>query len=192
MFRMISSAAIPANLAAAPLGTGLIAGTMVETARGWRDVAALRIGDAVQTFDGGLRPVLAVDRAVVDPQPDLHLVRVPGGVLGTCGDLTLLSRQMVMLEADDPALPDAGVVLLPALALVGWQGVTKAPMTARLDVVTPVFAAEEILWANSGALLRCPGVAEGPRGAVVSDFTRLDLPQAWAFLRRAGAALRAA
>jgi hypothetical protein len=182
----------PANLTAAPAGTGLVAGTMVETAQGWRDVAALRIGDRVQTFDGGLRPVLAVDRTIVDPQPDLHLVRVPGGVLGTCGDLVLLSRQLVMLPADDPAMPDAALVLLPALALVGWQGVTKAPMTGRVEVVTPVFAAEEILWANTGALLRCPGITEGAQGALQSDFARLDLQAAWAFLRRVDAAARAA
>jgi hypothetical protein len=191
MLRLIAPKA-PANLTAAPLGTGLVAGTMVETAQGWRDVASLRIGDRVQTFDGGLRPVRALDRSVVDPQPDLALVRIPGGVLGTCSDLVLLSRQLVMLEACDPALPDAALVLLPALALAGWHGVTKAPMTGRVDVVTPVFAAEEILWANTGALLRCPGIAEGAQGAVQSDFARLDLHAAWAFLRRADAAARAA
>lgn len=191
MLRMIATKT-PANLTAAPAGTGLVAGTMVETAQGWRDVAALRIGDRVQTFDGGLRPVLAVDRATVAPQPDLHLVRVPGGLLGTCGELVLLSRQLVMFEADDPALPDAALVLLPALALVGWQGVTKAPMTGPVEVITPVFAAEEIVWANTGALLRCPGIAEGAQGAMQSDFTRLDLQRAWAFLRRADAAMRAA
>jgi hypothetical protein len=191
MLRIIATTA-PANLTAAPLGTGLAAGTMVETAAGWRDVARLRIGDRVQTFDGGLRPVLAVDRATLVPQPDLHLVHVPGGVLGTCGDLAVPSRQLVMLEADDPALPDAALVLLPALALVGWQGVTKAPLKAPVEVITPVFAAEEIVWANTGALLRCPGIAEGANGAVQSDFTRLDLQAAWAFLRRADAAARAA
>ncbi len=192
MFRMITTAAAPANLTAAPAGMGLIAGTLVETARGWQPVETLRPGDLVQTWDGGLRPVMAVDRSQIGPRDEVPLIRVPGGCLDACSDLVLPARQLVLLDtASDPALPDAAVVLVPALALAGWRGVTRLSPQAA-DVITPVFETEEIVWANSGVLVRCPGMTEGADGAVRSDFTRLDLNAAWAFLGRTGDLRRAA
>jgi hypothetical protein len=182
MFRMIATT--PANLTAAPIGSGLTAGTRVETSTGWRAVETLRMGDLVHTWDGGLRPIMAIDRAQVGPRDQMPCICIPGGVLDTCSDLILPARQPVLLETHgDDRLPDAACVLVPALALVGWQGITRLT-PAAVELITPVFEAEEILWANSGALLRCPGMVEGAQGAVRSDFTSLDLNTAWAFLGR--------
>ena len=39
--------------------TGLVAGTRIATAMGWRAVEAIAVGDLVLTFDNGLQPVVA-------------------------------------------------------------------------------------------------------------------------------------
>lgn len=61
---------------ALPVITGLVAGTLVETALGWRDVATLRIGDAVQTFDGGPSRILGLHLRVLRPEPEASLIRI--------------------------------------------------------------------------------------------------------------------
>jgi Hint domain len=175
----------PANRAATPLASGLIAGTMVETQRGWQPVESLRLGDHVQTFDGGACPILALDRDVTSPAPDAHLIRVPGGVLDTCTDLTLLPGQHILIDTmGDAQLPDAALVLIPATALVGWRGTQRIAIPKAIEVITPLFANEEAIFANTGAMIRCPAVTSGANAPLQSDFTRLDLLQAWALLSR--------
>lgn len=168
-----------------PLGTGLLARTMVETAKGWQRAEGLRLGDCLQTVDGGLAPILGLDRQVIAPQPDVHIVQVPGGTLDNDDDLLLLSGQLVLLDTlGDRMLPDAALVLIPATALIGWRGCTRQALPQKTEVITPLFAAEEIVYANAGTLLRCPPVAEGAHATVCTDFTRLDLRQSWALLAR--------
>ncbi|MGL4319844.1 MAG: Hint domain-containing protein [Paracoccaceae bacterium] len=183
--RLNATAVFAANRAGMPLGTGLLASTMVETARGWLRAEALRLGDAVYTVDGGLAPVLGLDRQWVAPQPDLHTVLMPGGTLDNDDDLLLLSGQMLLIDTmGDQMLPDAALVLIPATALIGWRGCTREALASKTEVITPLFAAEEVVYANAGAMLRCPSVTEGAHAAIQTDFTRLDLRQAWALLAR--------
>jgi hypothetical protein len=183
--RLTATPVFAANRAASPVGTGLLASTMVETARGWVRAENLRLGDAIYTVDGGLAPVLGLDRQWMAPQPDVHTVLVPGGTLDNDDDLLLLSGQMLLLDTmGDKMLPDAALVLIPATALIGWRGCTRAALTRKTEVITPLFAAEEIVYANAGAMLRCPSVTEGAHSAITTDFTRLDLRAAWALLSR--------
>ena len=174
-----------ANHEAAPVASGLIAGTMVETQRGWTPVENLRLGDRVHTFDGGACPVLALDRSWTSPSPEGHVIRVPGGVLDTCTDLTLLPGQHILIDTfGDALLPDAALVLIPATALTGWRGTQRVMLTKPIEVITPLFASEEAIFANTGAMIRCPAVASGANASLLSDFTWLDLLQAWAMLSR--------
>ena len=183
--RLISTPVFAANRTTVPVGTGLLASTMIESARGWIRAESLRIGDAVYTVDGGLAPVLGLDRQWLAPQPDVHTVLMPGGTLDNDHDLLLLSGQMLLIDTQgDRMLPDAALVLIPATALIGWRGCTREALAQKTEVITPLFAAEEIVYANAGAMLRCPSVAEGAHAGVQTDFTRLDLRQAWAFLSR--------
>jgi hypothetical protein len=183
--RITTTPARPANRAGLPMGAGLLASTLVETQRGWLAADALRLGDLIQTLDGGLAPVVGLDRQWIAPDPDLHLVHVPGGTISNDADLTLLSGQHVLIDTlGDALLPDAALVLIPATALIGWRGVRRVTLAAGMAVITPLFAAEEIIYANTGALLRCPGIAEGAHATITSDFTRLDLRAAWALLAR--------
>jgi hypothetical protein len=183
--RLNATPVFAANRTAMPVGTGLLAGTMVETARGWIRAESLRLGDAIYTVDGGLAPVLGLDRQWIAPQPDVHTVLVPGGTLDNDDDMALLSGQMLLIDTmGDKMLPDAALVLIPATALIGWRGCMRAALERKTEVITPLFAAEEIVYANAGCMLRCPSIAEGAHNALATDFTRLDLRQAWALLAR--------
>jgi Hint domain len=183
--RLVATPVFAANRTAMPLGTGLLASTMIETSKGWQRAESLRFGDSLYTVDGGLAPVLGLDRQWIAPQPDLHTVHVPGGTLDNDDDLLLLSGQMLLLDTmGDKMLPDAALVLIPATALIGWRGCSRQALSHRTEVITPLFAAEEIVYANAGTMLRCPSIAEGAHAAIRTDFTRLDLRQAWALLAR--------
>jgi Hint domain len=165
--------------------TGLIAGTLVEGATGWKPVEDLRIGDAVQSYDGGLCRVLGLDRHWIAPSRGEYLVHLPGGALDNCSDLTLLPGQHLLIDTlGDETLPEAIVVLFPAAALEGWLGAEREPLDRAIEVITPRFADDEAIFANSGTLLHCPGIRQDA-GATGSDFfTQLDLGQAQAFLQR--------
>jgi Hint domain len=173
----------PANSAKAPKASGLVAGTLVETQRGWIAAEDLRLGDRLHTFDGGACSVLALDRNWTPA--DSHVIRVPGGVLDTCTDLTLLPGQHILIDTfGDTLIPDAAIVLIPATALTGWRGTQRMALAKPVEIITPLFAAEEVIFANTGAMIRCPAVTSGANAPLQSDFTRLDLLQAWALLTR--------
>jgi Hint domain len=178
-----SHPATAANTQSAPLASGLIAGTMVETQRGWQPVEHLRLGDRVHTFDGGTCAVLALDRNWTITET--HAIRLPGGVLDTCTDLTLLPGQHILIDTfGDAMIPDAALVLIPASALTGWRGTRRIAVAKPIEIITPFFATEEAIFANTGAMVRCASVSAAPNGPLQSDFMRLDLLQAWALLAR--------
>jgi hypothetical protein len=153
--------------------SGLTADTLVETTSGWLRASELRIGQRVHTWDGGAAVILGLDR-----QPVTHPdgVLIPGGVADTCCDL-ILPRDQYLLTGTygDAALPDADMVLVPATAWASQPWVTRTKITGELT--TLMFADEEIIWANSGALLHCPSVMAGP-GRLPLDGFFMALPDA--------------
>ena len=166
-----------------PLTCGMVAGTLVETAMGWKPVQDLRLGEAVQTLDGGLARVLAFDRRHLSPAQNPVLVHVPGGAFDACSDLLLLPDQLVLLDTlgvQAEGREDALFVLVPALALIGLHGVRRVDLQRKLEVVTPLFAEEEMVYAQTGVLLHCPDMATQP---AESFFPELDLREAMEFLR---------
>lgn len=153
-----------------PLASGLVARTLVETRAGWREVGALSVGDAVQTLDGGLRRIVALERALLVPGAGAEVIDLPGGAFGNDDDITLLPGQHLLTDltradADVGGLPDALAVLLPATALEGYCGARRRPARGAVEVVTPLFQEEEYVWAASGLLLYCPAVSAGAFGA---------------------------
>lgn len=185
-FTRTAHTAIAADLLTRPVTSGLIAGTLLETATGWRGVETLRMGDLVHSFDGGLVKVLAIDRRSLLPEVGQTVVAVPGGVLDACSDLALLPGQHLLIDTlGDASLPDDAFALIPAQALEGRCGCTRRYMMRQTDVITPLFADEEILWAHSGVMIHCPGIATGAGRRPASEFfPRLDVPAARALLRR--------
>ncbi|QYK41912.1 MAG: hypothetical protein KF887_01860 [Paracoccaceae bacterium] len=149
-----------------PAASGLIAATLVETRSGWRAAGNLCTGDAVHTLDGGLRRVVAVDRAWMMPVSGAEVIRLPGGAFGNDDSVTLMPGQHLLadLTAEDAAvggLPDALAVLLPALAFDGFRGAERRRLIAPVEVITPLFDEEEYVWAASGLLLHCPSMTQG-------------------------------
>jgi len=172
------------HTAIAALQTGLTAGTLLETATGWRAVERLRTGDRVYSYDGGLVQIAALDRCWSGPQSEVLLI--PGGAFDNCADLTLPADQHLLIDTlGDPDLPDTMTALIPAAALAGFRGTRRLIAEKPTELVTPLFAQAEAIYANSGTLLYCPAVAHGPgRLPQSGDFTRLDMADARALLRR--------
>lgn len=151
--------------------TGLTAGTLVETAHGWRRAETLVIGTGVYTLDGGIRPVLALDRHVLDA--GAVLVRLPGGSFDNCTTLDLLPEQDVVLDR-------RGVQSrVPSQMLAGHRGAALICLARPVEVVTPLFAEDEVVWTNSGARLYCAGINAGINSGHAAGFIgRLSGPEA--------------
>jgi hypothetical protein len=162
-------------------GDGMLSGNLVETVSGWSDIGDLRCGDAVATFDGGYAPVKRIERRHVWPAAPAGLIHVPGGALDNCSDVELLPGQDVLI-----ALPwvedrfDCAGVFVAASALVGFRGITRQSLTRPIEVLSLRFDDEEIVYVNSGTLIRCAkeqsdlaGSKSGGCGAP-GYFTRLD------------------
>ena len=177
----------------APVIGGIVAGTLVEAARGWVAVETLRIGDKVQTLDGGLARVQALDRRNLSQAAESPLIHVPGGNYDACSDLMLVPGQHVLMDTlGDAAFGSAPYALVPAVALTYDPRIRRGRPDLTVEVVTPMFADEEIIFANSGVLLHCPGVMDGAgRYPDDSFFPRLDAATACEFLERRAARLAA-
>lgn len=174
-------AALADAVTALPAPAGLAAGTQVDTATGWRPAETLRRGDLVHTLDGGLRPVLAMERSWLMPGAGGHVLHLPGGAFGNDDDVTLLPGQHLLCdllrdESGVDRLPDALAVLVPAAALDRLAGVWHRAILRPVEVVTPLFADEEYLWGAAGLLLHCPSVMQGAGALPDTDgvFPRLD------------------
>ncbi len=187
-----ATAVFPQQRFVAPVTTGLIAGTLVETKAGWQPVETLRLGDSVQTLDGGLARILALDRRSLLPEPETAPLLIPGGSFDACSDLLILPGQHLLLDTLDDAATDAPFAMIPALALQGRHGVVRHASRDAVQIITPLFADEEVIYANSGVLLHCPGIIDGAnRYPDASFFPRLDPVCARAFLTRRSARLAA-
>lgn len=160
-----------------PLHHGLLDETMVETAEGWRPVASIGLGDLVQTFEGGLRPVTALRHQFISSatraQMTLDPVVVRGGTLNTCRDLQLLPGQHVLIPTPD-AQASLGYthLLAEASALKGLGLARPASKRTALAITQLGFEEPEVVWANSGLLLSCPQA--GRWSDLPSGYVRLD------------------
>ena len=154
-------AAIPAATQAKPQrDAGLIAGTLVETAMGWRPIELLRVGDRVQTYDGGLRQVRRIERAYYGANQggyDLNdVMHVPGGALNNCAALFVMPDQHLLIESKVAAdILGTPAVLLPAIALDRYRGITRQSPQGLVEAITLGFADEEVVYANTGVLAHC-------------------------------------
>ncbi len=142
--------------------SGIVSGTQVATALGWRDVAALQEGDLVLTFDMGLQPVKRITRQPLWSGPDacpedFWPLRVPAGVLDNETAMTLLPRQGVVLESDvaEARLGDP-FALITGAALEGVQGIERVFPQDDMCVLTLHFDSAQVVFAEHGTLMLCP------------------------------------
>jgi len=161
----VETAMFPSALAR----TGFIQGTKVEAADGWRPVESLTRGDAVYTFDGGLREIRSIQREEIRP---VRVLNVPGGALDNCAEMAVLPGQHMLLEdARAEQIFGSPLALIPAASLAGWRGVEWVNWKARkVEVITLVFDEEELVWGNSGALFHCPDAGQLAAPRLISKF----------------------
>lgn len=145
---------------------GIIAGTRVASNLGWRAAEALAPGDKVLTFDNGMQTLVEVRREVVWIDalsiPMRHWsIHVPAGALNNRCDLTMMPEQGIVVESDvaDEATGDPFAVL-DAQDLVGLRGIRRVEPAAYLEVVTLVFAEEQVVYAEGGTMVHCPASAD--------------------------------
>ncbi len=171
------------------IADGLAAGTLVATAMGWRPAEAIARGDLVLTFDRGMQPVREVTRGRLwrfeERCPrSLWPLCVPAGALGNQHPMMLLPEQSVMLESDaaDMIYGDP-FTLVSAADLDGFRGIERvAPDMPALEVVQLHFDGDEVVYANAGALVHCPGAPkialDSMAGADCSGYTVLPSSEA--------------
>ena len=199
--------------------SGIVAGTRVATAVGWRNVEDLEAGDAVLTFDSGLKTVQNIKRkALWDGNgacpSRFQPLHVPRGAIGNREEMLLLPRQGVLVESDiaEEELGDP-FVLIRAEALDGVCGIARRRPIFAPEVFVLEFEEDQVIFASSGALCVCPAAGDmfsrlfSRSQEATSDYTILsqetsreliekitwELEEKWAFaLARSGQAEGAA
>lgn len=149
-----------------PVGQGgFLAGTHVASNLGWREVEALAVGDKVLTFDHGMQPVLELQRETIVPgEGELDPARcpllVPRDALMNRVPLWLMPDQGVLLESElvEDAQGDPFAVV-PACTLEGYRGIRRMHPGAQLELVTPRFAQDQVIYLEAGML----GFSAAPR-----------------------------
>jgi len=140
---------------------GFVAQTRVATPGGWRECAALSVGDIVLSVDNDWQPVRQLHKSVLwtgqaaCPKA-LHPIYAPAGVFGARQDMLLLPEQGVMLESEHAyELFGAFAVIVPAALLEGFCGIRRHVPDREIDVVSVVCERDELLITDSGALVQC-------------------------------------
>ncbi len=175
-----------AEIAAGIPAEGILTGTRLATQAGWQPVERLRAGDLVLTFDAGPQPVSRVERISRDVDlsalPHLWPLAVPAGALGNAEAFWLLPEQPVLIEADAAeTLYGDPFVLVPGLALDGWNGIGRSLPPRRLELVTLEFAEDQTVYCSGGALLHCAADAsplDRLLGTAPAAAPRLDYAEA--------------
>ncbi|CUJ99819.1 Hint domain-containing protein [Shimia thalassica] len=165
-------------------GAGLVEGTLVATKNGWIPVEDVRIGTRLLTFDGGLQKVKSIVRNEIwsgtGPCPEtLWPLLVEAGTIGNGEDLVLMPHQGVLIESDE--ISDQWgdpFAVIPATSLEILEGVERGEPEGTVEVFLPVFAEDQMVYADHGALLFCQaqwGVSAGivPRQGASSNYNML-------------------
>lgn len=144
----------------AVLVDGLASNQWLATSDGWIQAGDVQAGDGLLTFEGGEMPVARVFRSAQSgrvPQP-FWPVWLPVGAMDNEEPAELLPAQMVMMESDlAEELYGDPFVLVPAAALIGWNGIERrAPEAA--EIVHLQFDTPQLVFAGRSLLLGCGGV----------------------------------
>ncbi len=140
-------------------GCGFVSGTRVVTPGGWAAVESLHVGDEVLTFDAGFQRVTALvttpifSHSFVTPR-QLWPIFVPAGTLENRHDLLVQPGEGVFVES--PSVRDKWgdpYAVIPGAALDALDGTHRIEPTTPLNAFLPVFAEDQMLFVNGGALL---------------------------------------
>lgn len=146
--------------AAAPiLVDGVSSSLRLSTPDGWVEAGALEPGDTVLTFEQGEVPLRAVHRSAQAQwvPPAFWPVVLPAGAMLNDHPVELLPAQMVLLESelaeDEYGEP---FVMVPALALLGWNGIRRAA-PRDVELVHLQFDQPQVVFAGGSLFLGCGG-----------------------------------
>ena len=169
--------------AAAPaiLVDGLPASQLLATPDGWVEAGDLEPGDPVLTFEQGEMPVAEVFRSAQAAwvPPAFWPLLLPVGAMANDHPVELLPAQMVMLEAElAEEMYGEPFVMVPALALLGWNGITRrAPR--EVEMVHLQFDTPQVVFAGPCLLLGCGGTGDAAANMFRGDaMTSLGLKEA--------------
>ncbi len=141
---------------------GLLAGTHVASNLGWRTVEALAVGDQVLTFDHGMQPITELHReTLVTGDGAITALRapvyIPTDALFNRSPMWVMPDQGILVESDviERQFGDPFAVV-PACTLNGFRGITRVPPGARMELIVPRFAQDEVVYVEAGAMGYCP------------------------------------
>jgi len=163
------------NTGATAVNAGLMGGTKVATAMGWRPVEAIAEGDKVLTFDAGLQTITKVDRIRLWSGQDscprqFWPLEVPAGALGNREAMRVLPGQNIMIESDAAEqLYGDPFTLIPAEAVEGLHGVDRTPPQYDIEVIILHFSADQVVFSESGTLFFCPASTDIVQAAAMEE-----------------------
>lgn len=140
-------------------GAGISGEVMLATPMGFLPARSLKVGDMLRCAGG--QPTLIT---AVAPAENDGWLRIPALALGNRRAFVLGQGQGVLIEsAFAQRIIGATSVVIPALALRGWHGISNCPMpprAVRLQTQRPA-----LVHAASGAMVAIGGHQTGADGA---------------------------
>ncbi|KPA20260.1 hypothetical protein shim_32490 [Shimia sp. SK013] len=145
------------NWVTGPLNEGTIpcflAGTKIATRRGEVSVEDLRPGDHVMVRDGGFAPIRWIGSYTTEARgPAFEKaapIKIPRGAMGKgqpSRDLYVSPNHRIwMRDASFEMLFDSREVLIPAMQLVGWNGITQVSYVPKPEYFHFLFDQHQIV-----------------------------------------------
>jgi hypothetical protein len=134
-------------------GGGISGGLMLATPFGMRTAKGLRAGDTLRSTAGGPVSVVAIASA-----PQQGWMRIPPLALGNRLAVVVGQGQGLLIESSfAQRMVGSAAVVVPALALRHWRGITQCPapeMCLRLTLSRPA-----LIVGSTGVLLAANGPA---------------------------------
>ena len=134
-----------------------VAGTMIDTPQGRVPVETLKPGDEVTSLDHGAVEVTWIgmrrlSAADLTDMPSLCPVRIPAGALGIGAperDLVVSPQHRVLIDSDiSERMTGEAQLLVPAVKLVGYNGIETIPAADGVTYVHFTCAEHEVVFAN--------------------------------------------
>lgn len=170
-------------------GTGIAAGTVVETPEGPRPVDKLRLGDTVITATSGLQPVRWIGKREVPALGAFRPVRLRAPFFGLASDVLMAPDHRVRLDvAEAEYMFGTDDILMPAGHLVNGKHARREGKARLVDYYQVLLDVHDCLlhdgvWAESlyvGTIARRPDVV---RTTVLGQMPASAIPEHRNFAR---------
>lgn len=143
---------------------GIRGGAKIATPQGWTAVGDLKVGDEVETLDGGVDQIIKIDR--FDMNRDDHVLRpatwhmfFPVGAIGNAHEVLVSARQMLLLQSD-AFVEECGArrALLQASDFFGMFGAFRVIPEGDLSLTVLTCKNPAVLIGKEGVMYHCAGL----------------------------------